>query len=154
MKNSLRSRTIRSVLVVVGLFLFYVLGVIVRQQYGIGVVIRNESGETLRQVGVKVETKGKRYGLPDLAPGDRRRVFVQPVGESSIDIQFIDAGGKPHVELMVGYVESGYCGNAKATILPGGRTKLTEDIDPLFCGKSWLDFVSAKNSTPSSNPRT
>jgi hypothetical protein len=43
MTDFLRSRTNRFVLLVVGLFLFYVLGVIVRQQYGIGVVVRNES---------------------------------------------------------------------------------------------------------------
>jgi len=138
---------------VFGLFLFYVVGVILRQQYGIGVVVRNESGETLRQVSVKVQSRGKTYSMPDLAPGEHRRVFVQPVGESSIDVQFTDASDKPHVESVVGYVESGYCGNAEAMILPGGKTRLTEEISLVFCRKSWLDFISA-TTAPSSAPRT
>ncbi len=155
MTNLFRSRTTRLLLVAVGLFLFYVLGVAARQRYGIGVLVSNESGETLRQVSVKVENMGDRartYGLSDLAPSARVRVYVQPVTESHINLEFTDARGKLHVETVVGYAESGYCGNAKATILPGGKTKLTEDIDLVFCRKSWLDFISTATAMPSSAP--
>ena len=148
MTNSHRSKKTKVGLAVIGLVLLYVAGVIVRQQYGIGVAVRNQSGETLRQVGVKFDSRGKTYSMPDLAPNERRRVFVQPVGESSIEAEFTDASGKPHVEVVAGYVESGYCGDVQATILPGGKTKLTEDISVNVCWKSWLDFISATTATP------
>jgi hypothetical protein len=129
-------------LLVVGLFLFYVLGVIVRQQYGIGVVVRNESGETLRQVSVKVESigdRGMRSDLYYLAPGGHVRVYTQPMTESHINLEFMDARYKLHTETVVGYVEAGYCGTAKATILPGDRV---DTISDLACWKSWFDFIS------------
>ena len=148
MTNSLRSKKTKVGLAVLGLVLLYVAGVIVRQQYGIGVVVRNQSGETLKQVGVKFDSRGKTYSMPDLAPNERRRVFVQPVGESSIEVEFTDASGKPHVEVVAGYVEFGYCGNAVATILSGGKSKMTEDIRVDFCRRSWLDFISATAVMP------
>ena len=154
MTNLFRSRTTRFVSIVLGLFLFYAVGVATRQRFGIGIFVDNQSGETLREVIVKVEGKGKAYRLPDLAPGDRRRVFVQPVGESRVDIHFKDASGKPRVEPVVGYVESGYCGSAEVTILPDGKATLKENIDTTFCRRSWLAFISAKNSIPPSNPKT
>jgi hypothetical protein len=155
MTNLFRSRTTRLALPIVGLLLFYVTGVIVRQQYGIGVVVRNESGETLRQVSLKVESigdRGKRYNLRDLLSGGHVRVYAQPVTESHINLEFMDVRSKLHTETVVGYAEAGYCGNAKATILPGGKTKLTEDIDAVFCGKSWLDFISVTTPTLSPDP--
>jgi len=62
------------------------------------------AGETLREVKVKIEPNGKSHNLSGPAPGDRRRIFVRPVSESSIDIECKNASGKPHVELVVGYV--------------------------------------------------
>jgi hypothetical protein len=128
--------------ILVGLFLFYVMGVLVRRERGIGVVIRNESGETLRQVSVKVESiddRVKRSDLYYLAPGGHVRVYTQPVTESHINLEFIDARNKLHSETIVGYVEAGYCGTAKATILPGDRI---DTISDLACWKSWFDFIS------------
>ncbi len=148
MTKFLRSRRTRLGLAVTGLVLLYVAGIIVRQQYGIGVVVLNKSEETLRQVSVKFDSRGNTYSMPDLVANERRRIFVQPVGESSIEVQFTDASGRPHVEVVAGYVESGYCGNAVATILPGGKAKMTEDISLFFCRRSWLDFITATAATP------
>ena len=53
-----RSRATRLTLAVVGLFVLYVVGVIVRRQFGVRVIVSNESGEALRQVSVKVESIG------------------------------------------------------------------------------------------------
>jgi hypothetical protein len=142
MTNPSRSRTTRLVLLIVGLLLFYVMGVIVRQQYGIAIAVRNESGEELRQVSLRIESigdRGKRYDLPDLASGDRARIYVSPVTESHINLEFTDARGKLHVETPVGYAEFGYCGNVKATVLTGDRI---DTISALACRKSWLDFIS------------
>jgi hypothetical protein len=129
-------------LVAVGLFLIYVTGVTVRQRYGIGIAVRNESGETLRQVSVKVESigdRGKRYNLFDLVPSGRAHIYVTPVTESHIKLEFTDARGKVHVETVVGYAESGYCGTATATVLTEDRV---DTISHLVCRKSWLDFIS------------
>src|SRR6266481_784034 len=134
------------VLVFVGLFFFYVLGVVVRRGYGIGVVVHNASQETLRQVSIKIESigdRGGRYDLPDLRPGDRSRVFVRPVTESHINLEFTDSNDRQHVETVYGYAETGYCGTATATILPDGKIESSNSI-PSFafvCWKSWLDFI-------------
>jgi hypothetical protein len=157
MKNIFRTRTSRFVLAGIGVCLLYLVGVVLRQQYGIGIVVSNESGETLRQVCVKVESlgdRGKRHNLGALAPGDRVHVYVQPVTESHINLEFMDARNNLHVETAVGYAEAGYCGNAKATILPGGITRISKVIAPIFCKRSWFDFFSAKNSTPWSSLMT
>jgi hypothetical protein len=137
-----RSRTIRVVLVSVGLFLLYVMGLIVRRQYGIAIAVHNESGETLRQICVRVESigdRGKRYTLPDLVSGGRAHIYVSPVTESHVNVEFTDARGKLHVETMVGYAESGYCGTAKLTVLVGDKV---DTNSKLVCQKSWLDFIS------------
>jgi hypothetical protein len=131
----------------------YVAGIIVRQQYGIGVVVLNKSEETLRQVSVKFDSRGNTHSMPDLAANERRRVLVQPVGESSIEVQFTDASGRPHGEMVAGYVESGYCENAVATILPGGKAKIAEEISLFFCRRSWLDCITATAATPWSSTR-
>ncbi len=145
MTDSTRSRTTHLTLAVVGLFAFYVVGVIVRQRYGISIAIRNESGETLRQVSVKVESigdRGTRYQLPDLTQGGRVRVYAQPVSESHIGLEFVDAANTRHAETVVGYAETGYCGSIAATIRPGGRVELNGTISNLACWKGWLDFIS------------
>jgi len=137
-----QSRTSRFLLIVVGLFLLYATGIFVRERYGIGVVIRNDSEETLRQVSVKVESlgdSGQRHSIPDLAPGDWQRVFAQAVTESHINLEFTDSRGKLHVETVFGYSESGYCGTASAIVLTGDRA---DTISNLQCWKSWLGFIS------------
>ena len=141
MTGSTRSRTTHLTLAVVGLFAFYVVGVIVRRQFGVRVIVSNESGEALRQVSVKVESigdRGKRSNLYYLAPGGRARVYAQPVTESHINLEFMDARNKLHTETVVGYVEAGYCGIAKATILPGDKIRTISDP---ACWKSWFDFI-------------
>ena len=141
MTGSTRSLTTRLTLAVVGLFVFYVVGVIARHQLGVRVIVSNESGEALRQVSVKVESigdRGKRSNLYYLAPGGRVRVYAQPVTESHINLEFMDARSKLHTERVVGYVEAGYCGIAKATILPGDKIRTISDP---ACWKSWFDFI-------------
>jgi len=118
------------------------MGVIVHQQYGIAIAVRDESGEALQQVSLRIESiedRGKRYNLPDLASGDRARIYVSAVTKSHINLEFTDARGKRHVETLVGYAESGHCGNAKATVLTGDRV---DAISAFACRKSWLDFIS------------
>ena len=138
-----RSRATRPILIVVGILLLYVVGVLVRQQRGIAVLIRNDSGETLRQVSVTIESlgnRGKSRDLRNLAAGARVRVYVQPMTESHINLEFSDAQGKKHVETVVGYAESSYCGTTTATILVDGRTESRTTVPELICWKGWLDL--------------
>lgn len=130
----------RIILLAVALFALYLAGVFVRQRYGPMVVVRNQSGGVLRNVAVKVDYRGARYPLPDLKPGESRRVFVKPVGESSILLEFVDAKQLPHRELLAGYVEDGYCGKAVATVY-ADRVDARDETFGLVYWKSWLDFV-------------
>ena len=141
MTGSIRSRATRFTLAVVGVLVLYVVGVIVRHQLGVRVIISNESGEALRQVSVKVESigdRGKRSDRYNLASRSHMRVYAQPVTESHINLEFMDAREKLHTETVVGYVEAGYCGIAKATILPGDKIHTISDP---ACWKSWFDFI-------------
>jgi len=143
MTNFFRSRAIRPILIVVGVFLLYAIGVLVHQQRGIVLLFQNESGETIRQVSVRVESlgnRGKSRDLPNLAAGARVRVYVQPLTESHVNLEFLDAQGKKHFETVVGYAESGYCGTTKATILADGRTESRASVPELMCWKGWLDL--------------
>jgi hypothetical protein len=136
------SRKIRIVLGLVVLSLLYAAGVVFRQKYGICVVLRNSSGKTLRKVAVTVartDGRGGRYQLPDLVPAGREHVFVEPVTESSIDLDFVDADDKRHTSTIDGYAESGYCGTARASILPRGDVEVA-GFSP-SCWKGWLDFI-------------
>jgi hypothetical protein len=138
---NLRSGALRFLLIAVGALLVYALGIFVRHRYGIRVEIRNESGEMVRQVSVKVEGVGGRgtsYALRDLAPTARARVYVQPLTESDISFTFADAKGNVHVNTPVGYAEAGYCGTATSTI---SSEKKIESTSTLGCWKSWLDFI-------------
>ncbi len=136
-----RSRSVR-IVGVLGTFLaLYFAGVLVRARYGIEVVVRNESRETLRDVSVKVEPRGARYVFPDLADGKTRRVFVHALGESSIALEFSDERGRPHREMVTGYVEGGYCDVDTITVWPGGSAETHEDNFRLVCWRSWLEFL-------------
>jgi len=124
----------------VGLFAFYLVGILVRQQFGIGITIHNDSDGPLQKIRVRVERQGTSYGVPDLLPGKRGHIFVKPVTESHINLEYVDSNHQPHTELLVGYVEADYCGSATITILPEGKTLSRENIDLIACWKSWLDF--------------
>ena len=124
----------------IGIVLLYLLGIFVRGRYGIAVSVRNASGESLRNVSLKLEPPGIDYQFGVLSNEERAKAFVRPRTESHIVLQYADGTG-PHVETIVGYVESGYCGMAEVSILPEHKFKSSENIDPVFCKKSWLDFM-------------
>ncbi|MFB3920372.1 MAG: hypothetical protein ACE145_01545 [Terriglobia bacterium] len=124
------------------LILVYVAGVITRHQYGIAVDVRNESSTILRGFSVKVESRGKRYPLPDLEPGKITRVYVDPVTESSINLEFTDAQNEHHSDVLAGYVESGYCGTVTARVLVDNKVISKDDSFRILYWKSWLEFLT------------
>src|SRR5258707_3116024 len=115
------SRTMRAVTTFSVVFVLYICGIFVREQFGILVRIRNGSNGTVRLVSVKMENRGHRYLLRDLGAGDRIRAFAKPVGKSHINLEYTDARNVQRNEILVGYAESGSCGTVNATIREEGR---------------------------------
>jgi hypothetical protein len=118
----------------------YISGVIARDRYPLLVVIHNESGETLRNVSVKVDYKGNLYPLRDMSPGETRHAFVQPVGESTINLKFRDVRNIDHIEMLAEDVKNDR-GTATVTVLPGGRVGVEDDVLRFFQWKSWFAFI-------------
>jgi hypothetical protein len=137
----LRLRLLRILLTIAVLLVIYAAGIVVRNGYGIGVVVRNESKETLHGVSVKVDYRGNRYPLPDLLPGQRVRIFVKAAGESSIKLESADSKNVQHAELLAGYFEDGYCGTTTAIIHSPALVEVQDDTFGIACWKSWFEFL-------------
>ena len=135
-----RSRPGQAVGIVIGLLLFYFLGVIVRQHSGVHIIIRNESGEPVRQLSVGVESGADRRTLRDLMPGDHGSAFVKTVAPSSIVVGFEVAGQRPHSADVFNYEVNGDCGASIMRILPQRRTESVEKHQTVSWN-SWLDFL-------------
>jgi hypothetical protein len=138
----LRSRTAKLVFITAALLALYLIGIILRQHYGILIAITNESGGPLREMTVTVrgsERKNIRV-IGSLPPGKRTRLFVTAMTESDISVEFVDPTGQHHRETIVGYVEQGYCGRGTARVLLDSTVKTDERIDPVACWGSWFDF--------------
>jgi hypothetical protein len=140
MSQFFRSRMGRTLATVVGLCLFYLLGVFARQHSGVRVVIRNERREPVQELSVEVENKGNRHNLQDLVPGDHERAFVQPVEQSRIVLEFADAGHKSRTITVFDRGESGGCEGSTVRFLPPRNTETVETHEAV-CWKSWLDFL-------------
>jgi hypothetical protein len=140
----IRSKTIRYICFGTTLVIFYVAGVIARWEVGAVVIIRNQSGQTLRNVAVTVENVGKSYDVGELAPGGQSRVFAKPHAESHINVEFRDKQNQRHVATVIGYVEAGepYCASGDVTILPSGEVEVYDHTTLGACWKSWFDFIS------------
>jgi hypothetical protein len=91
----MKARRCRFMIFVVSIFLgislLYVVGGGVRHHSGIRVEVQNLSGEEVRDVSIKVEYRGKRYSLPNLKPGDKEQIYVEPVTESHVVAEFTRA---------------------------------------------------------------
>jgi hypothetical protein len=136
----LGSPVIRAVLAAVALIVFYLLGVAVRQHYGICVDIRNMSEKTVRQVRVTVAIDGKTYDLPDMEPGDHKRVYVQPAQKSEVILRIDDGMSNPRDISVFGQAGPSDCSVAMVQILPQHNTQ-TDEIHRPVCWKGWLDFM-------------
>jgi len=138
-----RTRRIRIGFVLATLSILYIAGIVARYIFGIAVDVRNRTSGVLRTVGIEVqkhEGTGIRYPLRDLQPGQSQRVYVEPKTESSIHLKYSDSTNSRHDEILAGYVEDGYCGEATATVLPSGKVIAQDDTFRLFYWKSWLEF--------------
>jgi hypothetical protein len=135
-----RSPVGRLLLGFAGLCLFYFLGVALRQLFGSCVDIRNASTETVRDVSVKVESGGKIYDVPNLAPGDHRRIYVRPQAKSQITSKITDGRNTPRDIMVFDGAQPGDCGVSMVTIQPAQST-VSEEFHHPVCWKSWLEFM-------------
>lgn len=127
---------------VVGIFLFYMIGMHVRQSYGLRIDIRNESGEVIH--GVNLKFVGWRYQheapIPDLSPGQRGRYFVKLARKSNVGLEFIDSRNLRHSENAEEYVYPNSCSSVAGTVNPSGIVNFTV-ANPLICGESWFGLT-------------
>jgi hypothetical protein len=72
------------------------------------VAISNEGPHELRSVVVYVT--GRSYSLGDLTVGESRAVYVEPISESNVELEFVDFLGKTKRLNAGGYFEPGYQG--------------------------------------------
>ena len=123
--------------------MFYLFGIFVRRAYGVRLVIKNDSGELLRQIGLKFEGWNYSYevAVPDLAPGQGRSVFVKPGRKSHVTLEFTDSHNMRHAETAEEYVFGDDCGNLIFTVNAFRSVEATIPTHPLICWDSWSGFI-------------
>jgi hypothetical protein len=133
----------RLLLIILGIFLLYLLGIFVRRAYGVRIAIKNDSGELLHQVGLKLEGWNYRYELavPDLAPGQSRRVFVRPGRKSHVTLEFADSHNVRHAGKAEEYVFGDGCGNLIFTVQAFGKVEATITTHLSICWDGWFGFI-------------
>ena len=120
--------------------LVYVAGVAVRDHYELKITVRNEANVPIRPV-LRLNEAGDDIALPELASGRRARRFVHlRSGEASIDLEFDEPGGKPIRKNIIGYTESGYCGNVIVTVKPDFQVTSEGSPEKVACFGSWFEF--------------
>jgi hypothetical protein len=134
------SRKIKLVALVISLFLFYAVGLFIRSSHGIRVTVRNESGKNLKNADLMLD-RGDSYLIGDIAVGTTRNIFVAPGTKSSIRLEFADAEGQKHSEIVAGYVENGYCGDVTVRVLPNLNLRSRDESFALLNWKSWYGFL-------------
>jgi hypothetical protein len=139
MSDWLQSRPAKLLVVVVGLIVFYVVGVIVRQHSGVCVTIRNESTEPVRALSAGVENQGDARNVPDLKPGDRERVFVKTPEGSRIVVGFTE-DGRSRTVTVFDHAASGDCGTSTMRLLPRRSTESVE-VHRTVSWNGWFDFL-------------
>jgi hypothetical protein len=102
------------------------VGAVLLWPRGIKAVVRNAGGETMKDVHVLVT--GRSYALGDIQPNEVRSVRVNPVGESSIKIQYTDAAGASRSADAACYIESGYSGSITVDIANGTITRKVDGV--------------------------
>ena len=120
--------------------LFYLSGIVTRQHFGVRVEVRNNSGDALRQVTVKLE-HSKEYRLGEMAVRSRKTIYVEPAGGDSIRLEVVNSSDVKHTDLIAGYVESGYCGDVSVEITRDGRVIAADHSFAPCHWKSWWAFI-------------
>lgn len=95
---------------------------------GVKVVVGNTGTAAMRDM--RVVVTGGSYTLGDLRPGESRGVHVKPSGESSITLQYADAGGGPQSVDLDCYIEPGYAGSVSVDVANGAVVRKADSTRP------------------------
>jgi hypothetical protein len=136
----LLSRKAKLAALAISLFLFYAVGVSVRSNRGIRIVVENESGVTLIDANIVLEQGGP-YLLGGIAAGKKKEIFIVPRNDSRVRASFTDQNGQTHSEIVAGYVEHGYCGNVTVRVLRNLSLRSRDESFALLNWKSWYGFL-------------
>jgi len=138
----LRTPKTRVLLILVGILLFYVLGIFVRQRYGVSVVIRNDSAGLVQKVGLKFDGWEYHYqqAVHDVAPGQRVRLFVNPRRKSHVTMEFTGPDNVRYAHTAEDYVPN-ECDSLIFAVNAFGRVEGGIVYHQFICGDSWFGFV-------------
>jgi hypothetical protein len=133
----------RLLLILVGILLLYVLGIFVRQRYGVSVVVRNEGAGLVQKVGMKFDGWEYHYkqAVPDLLPGQRFRLFVNPRQKSYVTMEFTGPDNARYHQISEDYVYPNECDSLIFTVDASGRAEAGTVYHHFICGDSWFGFV-------------
>jgi hypothetical protein len=122
------------------LFLLYAVGVSVRSSRGILITVQNESGRSLRDANIMLE-QGRAYLLGEIPSGKKKNIFIVPVADSRIRLEFTDQIGKVHSEIVAPYVENGYCGDVETQVAANLKISSHDLSFAVWNWKSWYGFL-------------
>jgi hypothetical protein len=86
-------------------------------QLGVRVTVTNKGPAAL--AGVRVHVTGRTYDLGDIPSGGSRTVWVRPTGKSHVEIEYLDAEGRPVRLNAGGYFGPGYKGELEIDVKGG-----------------------------------
>jgi len=145
MENEKDSRSTRSRLIwtLLGVFVFYLVGVFVRHGYGLRWEINNKSGVALHDVSLGFVGWKYQQEIPlhDLAPGQMKRFFFHPCMKASYSFNFTDPQGARHTEQGELYISGYDNSNLTVTILPSTAVEMNVPTPRLVFWESWFGFL-------------
>jgi len=134
------SRKAKLAALAISLFLFYGVGIFVRSNRGIRVIVQNESGTSLKDANVILEY-GDPYPLGDIAASKTKRAFIVPDADSRIRASFTDQNSHRHSEIVAAYVENGYCGDVTVRVTSNLKVISHDNSFTMWNWRSWYGFL-------------
>src|SRR5699024_8312982 len=99
------------------------LTIFLLMQSGFAVIINNETDVEISNIEITYENIKTNIEVPPIAAGDDAILEIDPetqateeFDETNIELSYIDKQGETHTEIIFGYYEKGYTGDAKVTI--------------------------------------
>lgn len=96
---------------------------------GIKLRLENGSSQTLRSVHVYVT--GQSHIVGDMIPSEIASLRLRPVGESDIEIRYLDNLGRVIIRCDIDYIETDYRGCLDLRLTSDGVLRLRSTILPL-----------------------
>ncbi len=92
---------------------------------GVSVVVQNRGLETISNV--KVHVTGNSYSIGSLAPGQAQGIRVTPIGESHVEIEFVDTNENLHRVVAECYFEKRHYKGTITVDIAGNRVSRVDN---------------------------